>query len=94
LDSFAVPKPAYWRIVQGRPVYIDGYTPRVYGVGPGLTQLRRGVEALEVPCVVDGLDRQVGLAAGAGVGHASNRSAPHPMLCSPVGNLTAAAPLA
>ena len=23
LDSFAVPKPAYWRIVQGRPVYIE-----------------------------------------------------------------------
>ncbi|CAM5706178.1 hypothetical protein SFUMM280S_01575 [Streptomyces fumanus] len=31
LDSVAVPKPAYWRIVQGRPVYIDGYTPRVKG---------------------------------------------------------------
>lgn len=24
LDSVAVPKPAYWRIVHGRPVYIVG----------------------------------------------------------------------
>ena len=29
LDSFAVPNPAYCRIVHGRPVYIDAYTPRV-----------------------------------------------------------------
>jgi hypothetical protein len=30
-DSLAVPNPAYWRIVHGRPVYIDAYTPRVNG---------------------------------------------------------------
>ncbi len=29
LVSFAVPKPAYWRMVQGRPRYMVGYTPRV-----------------------------------------------------------------
>ena len=34
VDS-AVPKPAYWRIVHGRPRYIDGYTPRVNGASPG-----------------------------------------------------------
>ncbi|GGJ92944.1 hypothetical protein GCM10010123_23500 [Pilimelia anulata] len=35
LDSAAVPKPAYWRIVHGRDVYMVGYTPRVYGYSPG-----------------------------------------------------------
>ena len=30
-----MPNPAYWRIVHGRPVYIDGYTPRVNGNSPG-----------------------------------------------------------
>ena len=31
----AVPKPAYWRIVQSLPRYMVGYTPRVYGGWPG-----------------------------------------------------------
>src|SRR5919197_4897111 len=35
LVSSAVPKPANWRIVQSRPRYIDGYTPRVNGNSPG-----------------------------------------------------------
>ena len=30
-----VPKPAYWRIVQGRPRYIVGWMPRVNGYSPG-----------------------------------------------------------
>ena len=34
-DSFAVPNPAYWRIVHSRPRYIVGCTPRVYGYSPG-----------------------------------------------------------
>src|SRR3989454_2325267 len=33
--SFAVPKPAYWRIVQSRPRYIVGWIPRVNGGAPG-----------------------------------------------------------
>src|SRR5262249_10977945 len=33
--SSAVPKPANWRIVQSRPRYMLGYTPRVYGNSPG-----------------------------------------------------------
>src|SRR6266581_2496004 len=33
--SFAVPKPAYWRIVQSRPRYIVGWIPRVNGESPG-----------------------------------------------------------
>ena len=33
--SRAVEKPAYWRIVQGRPAYIDARTPRVNGAKPG-----------------------------------------------------------
>src|SRR2546422_3757207 len=33
--SFAVPKPAYWRIVQSRPRYIVGWMPRVKGGSPG-----------------------------------------------------------
>ena len=35
LVSCADPKPAYWRIVQSRPRYIDGCTPRVNGNSPG-----------------------------------------------------------
>jgi hypothetical protein len=33
--SSAVPKPAYCRMVQKRPRYIVGCTPRVYGGSPG-----------------------------------------------------------
>src|SRR3989454_369746 len=33
--SFAVPKPAYWRIVQSRARYIVGWIPRVNGGSPG-----------------------------------------------------------
>ena len=33
--SSAEPKPAYWRIVHGRPRYIVGYGPRVNGNSPG-----------------------------------------------------------
>ncbi len=36
----AVPKPAYWRIVQRRPRYIVGCTPRVYGKEPGSPRSR------------------------------------------------------
>ena len=35
LVSSAVPKPAYWRIVQKRPRYIVGWMPRVKGNSPG-----------------------------------------------------------
>ena len=35
LVSSAVAMPAYWRIVQRRPRYIVGYTPRVNGGSPG-----------------------------------------------------------
>jgi len=34
-DSAAVEKPAYWRIVQKRPRYMVGWTPRVKGYSPG-----------------------------------------------------------
>src|SRR5256885_6496716 len=34
--SFAVPKPAYCRIVHRRPRYIVGWIPRVYGGAPGI----------------------------------------------------------
>ena len=40
LDSVAVPKPAYWRMVQRRPRYIVGWTPRVYGYSPGMPMSR------------------------------------------------------
>src|SRR5437899_2401605 len=42
LDSAAVPKPAYWRMVQGRSVYIVGYTPRVNGYSPGSPSFSAG----------------------------------------------------
>ena len=58
LDSTAVPKPAYWRMVHGRPVYIVGYTPRVYGIAARLAQRRRGVPALEVGGPVHGRERE------------------------------------
>ena len=35
LDSVAVEKPAYWRMVQGRPTYMVAYGPRTYGGSPG-----------------------------------------------------------
>ncbi len=35
LVSSAVPNPAYCRMVQSRPVYIDGWMPRVKGNSPG-----------------------------------------------------------
>jgi hypothetical protein len=38
--SAAVPKPAYWRIVQRRPRYIVGWTPRVKGNRPGSARSR------------------------------------------------------
>jgi hypothetical protein len=34
-ESSAVPKPAYWRIVQNRPRYMVDWTPRVNGYSPG-----------------------------------------------------------
>ncbi len=34
-DSLALPKPAYWRMVQWRPRYMVGCTPRVKGYSPG-----------------------------------------------------------
>ena len=40
-DSFASPKPAYWRIVQKRPRYMVGWTPRVKGYSPGNPASRR-----------------------------------------------------
>ena len=33
--SSADPKPAYWRIVHGRPRYMSAYGPRVNGKAPG-----------------------------------------------------------
>ena len=36
--SAAVPKPAYWRIVQRRPRYIDACTPRVNGKRAGIAE--------------------------------------------------------
>ena len=35
LVSSAVPKPAYWRMVQKRPRYMVGWMPRVNGNSPG-----------------------------------------------------------
>ncbi len=35
LVSSAVPNPAYWRMVQRRPRYMVGWTPRVKGYSPG-----------------------------------------------------------
>jgi hypothetical protein len=35
LDSSAVEKPAYWRIVHGRPTYIVACGPRTKGSMPG-----------------------------------------------------------
>ncbi len=35
LVSSAVPKPAYWRMVQKRPRYMVGWIPRVNGYSPG-----------------------------------------------------------
>ena len=35
-----VPKPAYWRIVQGRPRYMVGWMPRVNGYSPGKPRSR------------------------------------------------------
>src|SRR3954452_12851816 len=49
LASHAVPKPAYWRIVHGRPVYIDGYTPRVNGYSPGRPSLVSGSKPSSEP---------------------------------------------
>ncbi|MBP2687786.1 MAG: hypothetical protein H6Q81_2691 [Deltaproteobacteria bacterium] len=40
-DSFASPNPAYCRIVQKRPRYIVGCTPRVKGNSPGNPASRR-----------------------------------------------------
>jgi len=45
LVSWAVPKPAIWRIVQVRPRYIVGYGPRVYGKRPGSPMSSSGVSA-------------------------------------------------
>ena len=42
----AVPKPAYWRIVQRRPRYIVGWTPRVNGNLPGSPRSRIVIERL------------------------------------------------
>ena len=42
LVSSAVPKPAYWRIVQSRSVYIVGYGPRLNGNRPGAPRYRAG----------------------------------------------------
>src|SRR5438309_10195789 len=39
--SFAVPKPAYCRIVQRRPRYIVARIPRVYGGEPGIPRFFR-----------------------------------------------------
>ena len=70
LDSFAVPNPAYCRIVHGRPVYIVGYTPRVNGNPPGTPSACDRVEAVERLRAVDGLDRQARFAASR-VAHAT-----------------------
>ena len=39
VDSAAVPKPAYWRMVQSRPRYIVGWMPRVNGKRPGSSSI-------------------------------------------------------
>ena len=49
LVSAAVAKPAYWRIVQSRPRYIVGWTPRVNGNSPGLPSWRVRVPARPGP---------------------------------------------
>ena len=63
LDSLAVPKPAYCRIVHGRPVYIDGYTPRVNGNSPGAPSAASGLNPSSASGAVDRRERQAGLAA-------------------------------
>src|SRR5699024_10951983 len=45
LDSAAVEKPAYCRIVHGWLTYIDGYGPRTYGMAPGTVSSGKGVTA-------------------------------------------------
>src|SRR5438093_1258825 len=46
--SFAVPKPAYWRIVQSRPRYIVGWMPRAKGGSPGNPMRSRYTSAFEL----------------------------------------------
>src|SRR5437867_3797655 len=50
-DSSADPKPAYSRIVQRRPRYIVGYTPRVNGGSPGNPRSRWYSRLFRSPCV-------------------------------------------
>ena len=58
LDSLAVPNPAYWRIVHGRPVYIDRVDAAGVGILARLAELLVGVEARRGRRrVVHGLDR-------------------------------------
>ncbi len=58
-------KPAYWRMVQGRPAYMVARTPRMKGAMPG--QAVGGLEALEIGGGVERLD---GKAFGRGPGEA------------------------
>src|SRR3569623_3644582 len=51
LDSSAVEKPAFCRIVHGRPAYIDARTPRVNGANPG----NPGSMSATSSCVYNGL---------------------------------------
>ncbi len=71
VDS-AVPNPAYWRIVHGRPRYIDGYTPRVYGASPGRPSTHLGIPADEIVGGVQrpDLDPRVGSARALVMGQA------------------------
>ena len=66
LDSSAVEKPAYWRMVHGRPAYMVARGPRVNGARPGSEDgvegaVFGGVEGLDV----DAFGRGAGRGGGA-----------------------------
>ncbi len=61
LVASAVPKPAYWRIVQSRCRYIVGVDPARVGVLPGLAEAFGRVPAIQVVRAVDRADRYTGV---------------------------------
>ena len=69
----AVPKPAYWRIVQSRPRYMEAWTPRVKGYSPGRPGRASAIEA-PGPRAVDGRTRCPNRWTARLVGPSSRRS--------------------
>ena len=72
LVASALPKPAYWRMVHGRPRYMVGYGTAREGKGAWFAELRVGIPTIEIGCVVRSadLDSAGGLALCLGIfGH-------------------------